>query len=157
MIKIEITADNPLEACAQAAVYGVKLLQIPDVAEATDLVINMEKHWKVKKEKEAAGTPDMGNPISKPTAPAVPPECDTPIPEPEAPAADPAREKVPPAEKTLTDEEIRAAGIAAGQKYGNKAVKAILKEMGVNGMGELAEGDRAVFLQELESLGDGNA
>lgn len=155
MIKVEITGENPLEVFAQTAVYGVKLLQIPEVAEASDLVMNMEKHWKATK--QAVAQPDMGNPISKPTAPAVPPECDTPIPEPEAPAADPAREKVPPAEKTLTYEEIRAAGIAAGQKYGNKAVKAILKEMGVNGMGELAEGDRAVFLQKLESLGDGNA
>lgn len=157
MIKIEITADNPLEACAQAAVYGVKLLQIPDVAEATDLVINMEKNWKAKKEKEAAGTPDMGNPISKPTAPAVPPESDTPIPEPKAPAADPAPEKAPPAEKIPTMEEVRAAGVASGQKYGNPKVKAILKEMGVAKMSELAEGDRAVFLQKLESLGDGDA
>ena len=46
MIKVEITGENPLEVFAQTAVYGVKLLQIPEVAEASDLVTNMEKHWK---------------------------------------------------------------------------------------------------------------
>lgn len=155
MIKVEITGENPLEVFAQTAVYGVKLLQIPEVAEASDLVTNMEKHWKATK--QAAGQPDMGKPISKPTAPTVPPECDTLPPEPEAPAADPASEKAPPAEKVPTMEEVRAAGIAAGQKHGNAKVKTILKEMGVAKMSELAEGDRATFLQKLESLGDGIA
>ncbi|RKJ41952.1 hypothetical protein D7X94_00275 [Acutalibacter sp. 1XD8-33] len=155
MIKVEISGENPLEVFAQAAVYGVKLLQIPEVSEASDLVLNMEKHWKATK--QAAGQPDTGNSVSKPTAPTVPPECDTLIPEPEAPAADPAPEKAPSAEKIPTMEEVRAAGVAAGQKYGNPKVKAILKEMGVAKMSELAEGDRAVFLQNLESLGDGDA
>ena len=141
MIKVEITGENPLEVFAQTAVYGVKLLQISEVREASDLVLNMEKHWKATK--QAAGAPDMGNPISTPTAPAVPPECDTRISEPEAPAADPAPEKAPPAEKIPTMEEVRATGVAAGQKYGNPKVKAILKEMGVAKMSELAEGDRA--------------
>ncbi len=155
MIKVEISGENPLEVFAQAAVYGVKLLQIPEVSEASDLVLNMEKHWKATK--QAAGQPDTGNSVSKPTASAVPPECDTLIPEPEAPAADPAPEKAPPAEKIPTMEEVRATGVAAGQKYGNPKVKAILKEMGVAKMSELAEGDRAAFIQKLESLGDGNA
>ncbi len=155
MIKVEITGENPLEVFAQAAVYGVKLLQIPEVSEASDLVLNMEKHWKATK--QAAGAPDMGNPISKPTAPAVPPERDTLTPEPESPAADPAPEKAPTAEKIPTMEEVRAAGVAAGQTYGNPKVKAILKEMGVAKMSELAEGDRVAFLQKLESLGDGDA
>lgn len=155
MIKVEITGENPLEVFAQTAVYGVKLLQIPDVAEASDLVLNMEKHWKATK--QAAGTPDTGIPASKPTTPAVPPECDTLPSEPEDPAADSAPEKAPPAKKAPTMEEVRAAGVAAGQKYGNPKVKAILKEMGVTKMSELAEGDRAAFLQKLESLGDGDA
>lgn len=155
MIKVEITGENPLEVFAQTAVYGVKLLQIPEVAEASDLVMNMEKHWKATK--QAVAQPDMGNPISKPTAPTVPPECDTLIPEPENPDAAPASEKAPTAEKVPTAEEVRAKGVAAGQKHGNAAVKAILKEMGVAKMSELAEGDRAAFLQKLESLGDSNA
>lgn len=156
MIKVEITGENPLEVFAQTAVCGVNLLQIPQVAEASDLVMDMEKHWIAHN--QAAGLPDMGNPISKHTAPKVPPECDTLIPEPEAPAvADPASEKAPPAEKAPTIEEVRAAGIAAGQKHGNPKVKAILKEMGVAKMSELTEGNRAAFLQKLESLGDDNA
>lgn len=155
MIKVEITGENPLEVFAQTAVYGVKLLQIPEVAEASDLVMNMEKHWKATK--QATAQPDSGNPISKPTATTVPPECDTLIPEPENPDATPASEKAPTAEKVPTAEEVRAKGVAAGQKHGNAAVKAILKEMGVAKMSELAEGDRAAFLQKLESLGDSNA
>lgn len=155
MIKVEISGENPLEVFAQTAVYGVKLLQIPEVNEASDLVINMEKHWKATK--QAAGAPNMGIPTSTPTAPAVPPACNPQAPETEPSAADPAPEKTAAAEKAPTYEEIRAAGIAAGQKHGNKVIKAILKEMGVNGMGELAEGDRAAFLRKLESLGDGDA
>lgn len=154
MIKVEITGENPLEVFAQTAVYGVKLLQISEVREASDLVLNMEKHWKTTR--QAAGSPDMGNPISKPTAPAVPPECDTLTPEPGYPTAS-ELEGTPPAEKIPTMEEVRAAGVAAGQKYGNPKVKAILKEMGIAKMSELAEGDRATFLQKLESLGDGDA
>ncbi|MCI9192008.1 MAG: hypothetical protein HFE92_01245 [Acutalibacter muris] len=155
MIKVEITGENPLDVFAQTAVYGLKLLQSPEVREASTLVQNMEKHWKATK--QAAGAPDIGIPTSKPTTPAVPPECDTLPPEPEPPAADPAPEKAPTAEKIPTMEEVRAAGVATGQKYGNPKVKAILKEMGVAKMSELAEGDRNAFLQKLESLGDGDA
>ena len=136
------------------SVYGVKLLQISEVREASDLVLNMEKHWKATK--QAAGAPDIGIPTSKPTAPAVPPECDTLTPESGYPTAS-ELEGTPPADKIPTMEEVRAAGVAAGQKYGNPKVKAILKEMGVAKMSELAEGDRAAFLQKLESLGDGDA
>ena len=136
MIKVEISGENPVEVFAQTAVYGVKLLQIPEVAEASDLVMNMEKHWKATK--QAAGQPDIGIPASKPIAPTVPPECDTLPPEPEAPAADPVPEKTLPAEKVPTMEEVRAAGVAAGQKHGNPKVRAILKEMGVAKISELA-------------------
>lgn len=155
MIKIEITAENPLEAFAQAAVYGLKLMQIPDVTEAADIVQAMEKNW--KNTKAAENKVETGNPVSTPKAPAVPPECDTLTPEPESPPPAPAAENTTATPTVPTIEEVRAKGVAAGQKYGNAAVKAILKEMGVKGMGDLPESDRAAFLQKLESLGDGNA
>lgn len=155
MVKIEFTGESPLEVFAQAAAYGVKVMQIPEVAERSAQVVNMEKHWRATK--QAAGQPDTGAPVSKPAAPRVPPACDTLPPEPVAPAAGPALEKAPPAGKAPTMEEVRAAGVAAGQKYGNPKVKAILKGMGVEKMSELAGEGRAAFLQKLESLGDGNA
>lgn len=145
MIKIEINGTNPLEVFAQAAVYGLKLMQIPDVRDATDLVLAMEQHWKNTQ------TPDIGIPTSNPKAP---PKSVAPTPEPEPPAELPAEDK-PASAPTI--EEVRAKGMAAGQQHGNAAVKAILKEMGVTKMSDLAESDRAAFLQKLESLGDGNA
>lgn len=155
MIKIEITGSNPLETFAQAAVYGLKLMQIPEVTEAADIVMAMESHW--KNTKAADNKADMGNPISLPKAPAVPPECDTLTPEPESPPPAPTTGKAAAAPTVPTAEEVRAKGVAAGQKHGNAAVKAILKELGVAKISDLAESDRATFLQKLESLGDGNA
>lgn len=104
MIKIEITGTNPLEVFAQTTVYGMKLMQIPEVSEATDLVLAMEKNWK---NTQAAQTTDMGNPITPSKAPA-------------APAEPPVGDK-PAGAPTM--EEVRAKGVAAGQKHGNAAVK----------------------------------
>lgn len=155
MIKIEISGTNPLETFAQAAVYGLKLMQIPEVTEAADIVIAIENHW--KSTTAAQNKAETGNPVSVPKAPAVPPECDTLIPEPESQPPAPTAEKATVAHTVPTAEEVRAKGVAAGQKHGNAAVKAILKELGVTKMSDLAESDRAVFLQKLESLGDDHA
>ena len=74
-----------------------------------------------------------------------------------APAPEPKPEGQPKPPKL---EEVRAKGLEAAKKHGQPAVKAILESFGVPSMTNLAESDRAAFLEKLEALegqGDGNA
>lgn len=76
-------------------------------------------------------------------------------PAPETPKEDPAPK--PATGKAPSLEDIRAKGIEAAKKYGQAAVKAILKEFNAENMTTLPEDKRAEFLVKLEGLGGGNA
>ena len=101
-----------------------------------------------------ASPADPSGPAAGETGPtAAPSENAAPAPEKpqEAPAPKPTTGSTP------SLEAIRAKGIEAAKKYGQPAIKAILKELGAENMTNLPEDKRAVFLEKLEGLGEGNA
>ncbi len=92
------------------------------------------------------------------SAPAAPPVVVEDMPE-VAPPTTPASVEppvtapvAPSAEKKLTPEAVRAAGIAAAQKHGKPAVKAILAELGVVGMTALTQEQLPLFMEKVGEL-----
>ncbi len=70
-----------------------------------------------------------------------------------APVEPPAIDSVaPPTEKKLTPEAVRAAGVAAAKKHGKEAVKAILDELGAEGLTALTQEQRPLFMEKVGEL-----
>lgn len=171
MLEIKITGETPLEALASLSAFGLHCLADKAVHDAANRILEAEQ---AKERKEAAkvSKSDTTAPTgaaaglsaapANPQAPAdLPPEPY--VEEPPHGEPQPAPEPTPTPEdqpKPPALEVVRAKGLAAAQKYGKPAVKAILESFGVPSMTNLAEGDRAAFLVKLEALegqGDGNA
>ena len=66
------------------------------------------------------------------------------------PQANTTQETVPA--PTYLPEQIRKRGIDASHVHGTPAVKAILTELGVKGMGELEAKQYAAFMAKLDAL-----
>lgn len=160
MVKIIITGDTPLEALATAAAFGMHCMGNKEVCDAGYRIHEAEQYKEQKASAEAAEkkaaeeNDDTAPPAGESSKPAEKP-IDTPKPKPE-PTPVPEPDDAP----TYTLEQIREKGIAAGRKYGNAAVKAILKELGASGMGALDAAKYPKFVEKLDALdasGGGNA
>ena len=157
-ITITVVGDTPLEALSALTAFGIRCMSNKDVAAAANRIYEAEMHKEAKLAAQHA----------EPSAPEGTPEpvSDTPV-EPyveEPPHGDPVTEKPKaPASKgggtapVPKLEDVRAAGIEAAKKYGQAKVKAILEQFGVPNMTNLAESDRAAFLEQLKGLGEDNA
>lgn len=188
MLEIKITGETPLEALASLTAFGLHCLADKTVHDAANRILEAEQAKESKEAAKvskldttvptgaAAAATELSAAAGKTAAPTnTKPPADLPLepyvedpphgepqpmPEPEpqpAPEPPPAPEDQP---KPPALEVIRAKGLAAAQKYGKPAVKAILESFGVPSMTNLAESDRAAFLVKLEALegqGDGNA
>lgn len=164
-MEIKVTGNTPLEALSSLVALGLHCLSNNDVAQAANRILEAEKHEEAKKKAAAVTTTtpaDPSGPAAGETGPSAAPSKEAA--DPPTPAAAPAPEKPqePPAPKPGTDkapslEDIRAKGIEAAKKYGQPAIKAILKEFGAENMTALPEDKRAEFLAKLEGLGGGNA
>lgn len=156
-IEIRIQASTSLEALAQATVLGLHCCKSPEVYELAEQMLRDEKKTFGQKPAATATTPaDPPGPAAGATGQSAAPseKAAAPAPEPapkEAPAPTSATDKAP------SLEDIRAKGIEAAKKYGQAAVKAILKEFNAANMTTLPEDKRAEFLVKLEGLGGGNA
>lgn len=161
-VEIRIQASTSLEALAQAAVLGLHCCKAPEVYELAGRMLETEKKTLGQEPPKAAkaNVTDPSGPAAGETGRSAAPSekaaaVDTapdPAPTPkEDPAPKPATGKVP------SLENIRAKGIEAAKKYGQAAVKAILKEFNAENMTTLPEDKRAEFLVKLEGLGGGNA
>lgn len=159
-VEIRIQASTSLEALAQAAVLGLHCCKAPEVYELAGRILETEKKTLGQEPPTSAkaNVTDPSGPVAgetgrsaahseKATAPAPAP---APAPK-EDPAPKPATGKAP------SLEDIRAKGIEAAKKYGQAAVKTILKEFNAENMTTLPEDKRAEFLVKLEGLGGGNA
>ena len=159
-MEIKVTGNTPLEALAHLTAFGLHCLSNSEVAQAANRILEAEKHEEAKKKAAAAAT------TTTPAAPPGPAAGET------GPTAAPTEEAAPPAPaavpkeapepklstgKAPSLEDIRAKGIEAAKKYGQPAIKAILKELGAENMTNLPEDKRAVFLEKLEGLGESNA
>lgn len=169
MIEIKITGETPMEALASITAFGLHCVGNKDVRAAAKRILEPELA------KEAAGEPKLdtiakanptalsdlptdgsepGNPqepaaspTSAPAAPAEPYAEDGALPEPQA---NTTQETVPA--PTYLPEQIRKRGIDASRVHGTPAVKAILTELGVRGMGELEAKQYAAFMAKLDAL-----
>ena len=169
MIEIKITGETPMEALASITAFGLHCVGNKDVRTAAKRILDTELA------KEAAGEPKLdtiakanptalsdlptdgsepGNPqepaaspTSAPAAPAEPYAEDGALPEPQA---NTTQETVPA--PTYLPEQIRKRGIDASHVHGTPAVKAILTELGVKGMGELEAKQYAAFMAKLDAL-----
>ena len=171
MVEIKVTGNTPLEALAHLTAFGMHCMQNKDVWNATNRILEAEQHEERKKAAAQAKEQPPEFPKGYDVAPAdpsgpaagengqtaAPSEGTTtaPAPAPEAPKEDPAPK--PTTGKAPSLEAIRAKGIEAAKKYGQPAIKAILKELGAENMTALPEDKRAEFLAKLEGLGEGNA
>lgn len=178
MIEIKISGATPLETLASLTAFGFRCMTNEDVVAAANRICDREQ----KEAAKAAHAPSTPAPLSEEEAQAMVDAArsfnpgavaETPTPPPAAPETPPAAEppagaggtKVPsdPAPvKALSLEEVRDVGIKYAKKYGNPAVREILNELGVSGMGALTKKQRPVFLEKLTALGpleegDGNA
>jgi len=162
MVKIIVTGDTPLEALSHLTAFGMRCMTNNDVCKAANRILEDERY---KEAKAAAAQAQNGATQPQQEAPVHEPISDTPKPAP-APTAAPGPADgangptAAPGEKpepVPTVEQVRAKGIEASRKYGKEAVVAILKKYGASGMSAIAEKDRAVFLADLEGLGEGNA
>ncbi len=170
-MEIKVTGNTPLEALAHLTAFGMHCMQNKDVWNATNRILEAEQHEERKKAAAQAKEQPPEFPKGYDVAPADPPgpaageTGPTAAPSEEAappvPAPDPAPEEAPAPKPTTGKppslEDIRAKGIEAAKKYGQAAVKTILKEFNAENMTALPEGKRAEFLVKLEGLGGGNA
>lgn len=164
MVEIKITGNTPLEALSSLTAFGMHCMQNKDVWNATNRILEAEKHAEAKKAADApsAPPPPPPPPPADPSGPAAGENGPTAAPsEKPAPAAatqpETADAPAPGGGKPPSLEDIRAKGIEAAKKHGQPAVKAILQELGAANMTALPEDKRAAFLEKLEGLGDGNA
>ena len=170
MVEIKVTGNTPLEALAHLTAFGMHCMQNKDVWNAANRILEAEQHEERKKAAAQAkeqppefpkgydvAPADPSGPAAGENGPtAAPSEAPaSPAPAPEAPKEDPAPK--PTTGKAPSLEAIRAKGIEAAKKYGQAAVKAILKEFNAENMTALPEDKRAEFLVKLEGLGGGNA
>lgn len=169
-MEIKVTGNTPLEALAHLTAFGMHCMQNKDVWNAANRILEAEQHEERKKAAAQAkeqppefpkgydvAPADPSGPAAGENGPtAAPSEAPaSPAPAPEAPKEDPAPK--PTTGKAPSLEAIRAKGIEAAKKYGQAAVKAILKEFNAENMTALPEDKRAEFLVKLEGLGGGNA
>lgn len=169
MVEIKVTGNTPLEALAHLTAFGMHCMQNKDVWNATNRILEAEQHEERKKAAAQAKEQPPEFPKGYDVAPADPPgpaagetgPTAAPTEEAAPPAPAPAPEEAPAPKpttgKTPSLEDIRAKGIEAAKKYGQAAVKVILKEFNAENMTALPEDKRAEFLVKLEGLGGGNA
>ena len=170
MVEIKVTGNTPLEALAHLTAFGMHCMQNKDVWNAANRILEAEQHEERKKAAAQAkeqppefpkgydvAPADPSGPAAGENGPtAAPSEAPaSPAPAPEAPKEAPAPK--PTTGKAPSLEAIRAKGIEAAKKYGQAAVKAILKEFNAENMTALPEDKRAEFLVKLEGLGGGDA
>lgn len=145
MVEIKVTGNMPLEALANLTALGMHCMKNSEVHAAAIRILETEKNTEKKK-----------TALAVETLPADPP----------GPAAGETGPTAAPSEKTAPTqtagkaprlEDVRAKGIEAAKRYGQAAVKAILKELNADNMTALPEDKRAEFLEKLEGLGDNNA
>lgn len=171
-IEVRITGGTPLEVLARITAWGLRASREPRVYALASQIMELEEQLKAYDKNgnpapSAASAPAPATPPADPPGPAAgengpsaapseAPEAPAPpAPAPEAPKEDPAPK--PTTGKAPSLEAIRAKGIEAAKKYGQAAVKAILKEFNAENMTALPEDKRAEFLVKLEGLGGGNA
>lgn len=173
MVEIKVTGNTPLEALSSLTAFATHCMSNKDVWNAANRILEAERHEERKKAAaQAAEQPpefpkdydvapaDPPGPAAGETGPSAAPSEEATDPPAPAPALEKPQE--PPAPKPATGkapslEDIRAKGIEAAKKYGQPAIKAILKELGAGNMTNLPEDKRAVFLEKLEGLGESNA
>lgn len=156
-VEIRIQASTSLEALAQATVLGLHCCKSSDVYELAERMLRDEKKT-LGQTPSATATPpaDPSGPAAGETGQSAAPSEKAAAPAPE-PAPKETPEPAPTTGKAPSLEDIRAKGIEAAKKYGQAAVKAILKEFDAANMTTLPEDKRAEFLAKLEGLGGGNA
>lgn len=160
MVEIKVIVDTPLEALSTLAAFGMYCNA--DVCAAACRILEAEKHSagqsaSAQAEAAPAGADtgaDTPSPVEKP-APDTPQAAPAPtaVPGPADGADGPTPAPGGKPEPVPTAEQVRAKGIEAARKYGNPAVKAVLAELGVTGIGALTEAQRLIFLAGLERLG----
>lgn len=178
-IEVRITGGTPLEVLARITAWGLRASSEPRVYALASQIMALEEQLKVYDKNgdpvsgaapaSASSPAPASAPADSPADPPGPaagengpsatpseaPASTAPAPAPEAPKEDPAPK--PTTSKAPSLEAIRAKGIEAAKKYGQAAVKAILKEFNSENMTALPEDKRAEFLVKLEGLGGGNA
>lgn len=168
-IEVRITGGTPLEVLARITAWGLRCCSEPRVYALASQIMELENKLNAYDKDgnpapSADSAPASAPPPVDPPGPAAgengpsaaPSEgAASPAPAPEAPKEDPAPK--PTTGKAPSLEAIRAKGIEAAKKYGQAAVKAILKEFNAENMTALPEDKRAEFLVKLEGLGGGNA
>ena len=170
-IEVRITGGTPLEVLARITAWGLRASSEPRVYALASQIMELEEQMKAYDKNgnpapSAASAPAPATPPAGPLGPAAgengpsaapseAPASPAPGPASEAPKKDPAPQ--PTTGKAPSLEAIRAKGIEAAKKYGQAAVKAILKEFNAENMTALPEDKRAEFLVKLEGLGGGNA
>ena len=169
MIEIKITGETPMEALASITAFGLHCVGNKDVRTAAKRILDTElaketagesKLDTIAKVNTAAlsdlptAESETGNPQASadlptpaPAAPAEPYAEDGTLPEPQANTT----QETAPA-PTYLPEQIRKRGIDASHVHGTPAVKAILTELGVKGMGELEAKQYAAFMAKLDAL-----
>lgn len=162
MVEIKITGNTPLEALSSLTAFGMHCMQNKDVWDATNRILEAEKHEEAKKkaampESTASTTPPPAQTAPAPQHDPAPTEAPGPAGGGNGPTAAPTEKPSGTEAPIPTAEEVTAKGREAAKKYGSAAIKPILKEFGVERMSELAEKDRAAFLARLERLGEENA
>lgn len=166
-IEVRITGATPLEVLTRITAWGLRCYREPSVQRLANQLMELENSLNAyPKEGEApapsASPVDPSGPVAGENGPAAAPsekvdkDADPPAPAPK-PEATPAPSPAPTTSKVPSLEDIRAKGVKAARKYGNPAVKAILKELNAENMTTLPEEKRATFLEKLEGLGEGNA
>lgn len=167
-IEVRITGGTPLEVLARITAWGLRCCSEPRVYALASQIMELEEKMKAYDKNgnpapSAASAPaappaDPPGPAAGETGPTAAPseEAAPPAPAP-APAPEEASAPKPTTGKPPSLEDIRAKGIEAAKKYGQAAVKAILKEFNAENMTALPEDKRAEFLVKLEGLGGGNA
>lgn len=169
MVEIKFTGNTPLEALSSLTAFAAHCMSNKDVWNAANRVLEAEQHEERKKAADQAAEQPPEFPKEYDVAPAMPSDLatgkvgpsETPSEEAASPDPTPASKEAPMSKPTAGKvpslENIRAKGIEAAKKYGQAAVKAILKEFNAENMTALPEDKRAEFLVKLEGLGDGNA
>lgn len=161
MVEIKVTGNTPLEALSSLTAFATHCMGNQDICSAANAILEAEQRLEKKpaaaqaKKQETADPPlapppgmTSSGPVDGESGPSVAPSK-------EAPKGSSAAK--PTAGKAPSLENIRAKGIEAAKKYGQAAIKAILKEFDAENMTALPEDKRAEFLMKLEGLGGGNA
>lgn len=174
-IEVRITGGTPLEVLARITAWGLRCCNEPRVYALASQIMELENKLNAYDKDgnpapsatpaapapaPAAASADPSGPAAGETDPSAAPSEEAA--NPPAPAPAPEKPQEAPAPKPATSkapslEDIRAKGIEAAKKYGQPAIKAILKELGAENMTNLPEDKRAVFLEKLEGLGENNA